>query len=59
MNIKSVLSYLARALSQPSGTVGIIGLLTLLGIEISPEQSETIQSFGIALASLIAAFIEW
>lgn len=59
MNKNPILEYLTKVLLQPSGIAGMVGLLTLLGVQISPEQSNLIEQIGLAVVSLIAALSEW
>ena len=59
MNIQSIILYVKEALSQPSGAVGIIGIATIIGVQIDKEQAESIQMLGLSLVSLIAAFVKW
>lgn len=47
---------IAEWLAYPSTWVSIVGLLTFVGVHISPEQTNLIAQAGVALSLAIFAF---
>jgi hypothetical protein len=52
--MSNLLAWIAARLKERSTWMGLIGLLSTVGISISPEYSETIVTVGVALGSGIA-----
>lgn len=50
------MKYIIDRLKEPSTIRGIILLLGLLGIKLSPEQTETITSAGLGLIAAVEVF---
>lgn len=44
-------------LKEPSSWAGLTGLLTSLGVAVSPAQAGAIIQFGVAFASLVLVFM--
>lgn len=52
----NIIQWISDRLKERSTWLGIIPLLTLLGVGLSPEQQEAIITAGIAAAGLLLAF---
>lgn len=50
------MTYLTARLKEPTTWRGIALLLTSLGVGLSPEQSDAIVAFGLAISGLIGVF---
>lgn len=48
--------FVARRLKEPSTWAGVITLLTVFGITLSPEQAEALASAGAALVGVLLVF---
>jgi len=48
--------YLLSRLRERSSWLGIISVLTVVGVSLSPEQTQAVVSAGVALAGAIAVF---
>lgn len=56
MNATFLFWVLAR-MKEPSSWAGLVGLVSSLGMVVSPAQAAGIAQFGVALASLILLFM--
>ncbi len=54
--MKNLLPYILARAKERSTWLGIVSILTALGLLLSPEQKEAVISSGMAAAGLIAAF---
>lgn len=54
--MKNILYYVIDRASERSTWLGFAGLLTALGVGLSPEQIEAIVSIGLAAVGVIAVF---
>lgn len=52
-----ILNYVVNRLREPSSWRGILLLLTVAGIKLSPEQGEAILTGGLAIVGLVGAFL--
>jgi hypothetical protein len=50
--------YLIARLNEPSTWRGVVLFLAAVGIDLVPEQTETIVSFGLGMAGLIGVLSE-
>ena len=48
--------YILARLKERSTWLGIVSLITVAGVALSPEQSEGIVNAGVAIAGLVAVF---
>ena len=55
--MKRFLKFLGNRLSEVSTWRGIIALLTLVGVSLTPEQTESFITAGIALWAALEAFL--
>ena len=51
-----MIAWLLDRLKERSTWVGIIGIITAAGVNISPEQTELIVTAGVAIVGAIMAF---
>ena len=51
-----VLRFIADRLKERSTWLGLLALLTAVGVGLSPEQTEAIAAGGVAVGGLILAF---
>lgn len=51
--MKKLINYLAARLKERSTWLGLIGLLSSVGITLSPANTDAIVTVGVALASAI------
>jgi hypothetical protein len=51
-----IMEYVRERLSEPSTWRGIIGLVSALGVVLSPEQADKIIAAGIALMGVVNVF---
>ncbi|MGM0423276.1 MAG: hypothetical protein ACQEQL_09305, partial [Pseudomonadota bacterium] len=54
--MKKFIGYLLSRLRERSSWLGIISVLTAVGVSLSPEQTQAVVSAGVALAGAIAVF---
>lgn len=54
--MKNILDYLLSRAKERSTWLGLISLITALGILFTPEQQESVIATGMALAGLVGAF---
>jgi hypothetical protein len=54
--MKNFAEYLLSRLRERSSWLGIISVLTVVGVSLSPEQTQAVVSAGVALAGAIAVF---
>lgn len=54
--MKNILAYLLSRAKERSTWLGLISLVTALGILFTPEQQESVIAAGMALAGLVGAF---
>ena len=52
----NLIGWITDRLRERSTWLGLVSLLTALGIGLTPEQTEAIAAAGVALAGLIAIF---
>lgn len=57
MNMQKGLSYLKARLSEPSTWRGLVVLISLAGVSLSPEQTTAIITVGAAVVGAIGAFV--
>lgn len=48
--------YLLERLSERSTWLGVISIITVAGVAITPEQSEAVVNAGVAVAGVVAVF---
>lgn len=53
MNKALLKDYLLARLKERSTWLGLIGLLSVLGVALSPEQAEAIATAGVAVAGVL------
>jgi hypothetical protein len=54
--MKNFLNWMLNRLNERSTWVGLTGMLTAIGVGISPQQLEVITTVGVGTASAILAF---
>lgn len=54
--MKKFLLYVLDRIRERSTWLGIISVLTAIGVVLTPEQKEAIAASGVAMAGLVAAF---
>jgi hypothetical protein len=54
--MKNIISYIIARLKERSTWLGLVGLLSSIGISLKPESTEAIIALGMAAASTIAVF---
>jgi hypothetical protein len=54
--MKDLLKFAIDRLKERSTWLGLTGLLTAVGVTLSPEQSAAIVTAGVAFAGVVAAF---
>jgi len=54
--MKNFAEYLLSRLRERSSWLGIISVLTVVGVSLSPEQTQAVVSAGVALAGAIGFY---
>lgn len=54
---KNVMNYLAARMSEKSTYIGLFSLAVALGIQLSPQMSEALATFGCAVGGLLMVFL--
>jgi hypothetical protein len=56
MNIDSIIMWLLARLEERSTWIGVIGMLSSIGVTVSPQNASLIATIGVALSGGIMAF---